>query len=243
MELTFEIGDRFQPKGHALAYFKVLGDEQSILATYLIIPPVKLDLAKYIPPMLAGRIPHLDPGDLAAIAIPPIAEPVGGYDELRELAEAREDDLIYAGVVDASRPDNILLAANEAARLYAKIYSERPQPASKDEMLTVRDVLYSLMSERDKLSEMAKLAGKLRYALEGDDTSLVQETVQEMQALGRLLPEKYKIDQLIDACKIPGEKGNRLAALYIDRCYRLCNEEYVELARIDAQINELRSGS
>ncbi len=243
MELIFELGNNLQPKGHALAYFRSSSDA-NILATYLIVPPIRLDLTKYIPPMFAGKIPDVDAADLSSVAIPPIAEAIGSYQELQELAEMRDDDLIYAGTVDASRPDSILLAANEAARLYAEMYAKRPQAIkAAEEELRVQDVLYSLMGERDKLGEMAKLVGKLRYALDGEDTNLVEETIREMRLLGHLLPEKYKIDELIEVCKTPGEKGGRLATLYIDRCYRLSNEEDAELAKIEAEIKELQSTS
>lgn len=240
MELVFEIGDSLRPRGHALAYFRS-SSNSTILATYLIVPPIRLDLTKYLPPMFAGKVPDADAANLTSVAIPPIPEVVESYEELQQMAEARDDDLIYLGTIDVSRPDNMLLAANEAARLYAKMYAERPRPVEVEEELRVQDVLYSLMGERDKLGEIAKLTGKLRYAVDGNDATLIQETIHEIRVLGRLLPEKYRIDELIQVCKTPGEKGRKLATLYIDRCYRLCNEEYAELTKIEAEIKRLKS--
>jgi hypothetical protein len=54
------------------------------------------------------------------------------------------------------------------------------------------------------------------------------------------LPEKYRIEDLLEAARTPGDKGGKLAALYVDRCYRLSSEEYAETARIEAEIRALQ---
>ena len=56
MELTFERGDASRPAGHALLYFTT-GMPERVLATYLVVPPVELNLAKYMPPMFAASLP------------------------------------------------------------------------------------------------------------------------------------------------------------------------------------------
>ncbi|MBI2955465.1 MAG: hypothetical protein HYY30_14215 [Chloroflexi bacterium] len=241
MGLVFEIGSQTLPKGHALVYFRSASAYTTILATYVVVPPIRLDLSKYIPPMFAAKATDPDTANLPFVAIPPIPEPVDSYEWLRDLTEMRDDDLVFAGTADTSRPDTVMLAVNQAAREYGQLYTQRSQPTKAQDELSVQDVLFSLMSEPDRLGEIAKLTGKLRYAMGGNDTGLIRETVREMRALGQLLPEKYKIDELIEAAQIPGEKGTRLAALYIDRCYRLSNEEYSELARVEAEIKVLKS--
>ena len=60
MDLTFERGDPSRPCGHALLYFTT-GSPERVLATYLVIPPIALNLAKYMPPMFAANLP-LDRG-------------------------------------------------------------------------------------------------------------------------------------------------------------------------------------
>lgn len=241
MDLTFEHGNAQQPKGHALAYFRSSSDYSAILATYLIVPPVRLDLTKYIPPMFAEKMPEAEAANLSTFAIPPIPEEIDSFEHLVEMAQARDDDLVFAGTVDASRPDSLLLAANEAARRYAQLYAERSQVAAPKQELLVQDVLYSLMGERELLGEIAKLTGKLRYAVEGGDHDSAQDTAQEMRAIARHLHEKYRIEELLEAAQIPGNKGGQLAALYVDRCYRLSSEDYTETARIEAEIKALQN--
>ena len=52
MEITFDRGNAQQPKGHALAYFRVSTEPDKVYAAYVIILPVKADFAKYVPPFL-----------------------------------------------------------------------------------------------------------------------------------------------------------------------------------------------
>ena len=54
MDLSFEIGDRNFPKGHALLYFvDSLGDWY---ATYIVLLPVTVDVSKYVPPFLMNQV-------------------------------------------------------------------------------------------------------------------------------------------------------------------------------------------
>ena len=54
MNLQFRRGAADRPRGHALAYFEA--PDGRLYATYLVIPPIQIDLAKYMPPMFAGQI-------------------------------------------------------------------------------------------------------------------------------------------------------------------------------------------
>ncbi len=53
MDLIFDQGNQAQPRGHAILYYRS-GNE--ILATYMVILPLKVDFAKYIPPVLASQV-------------------------------------------------------------------------------------------------------------------------------------------------------------------------------------------
>lgn len=241
-QLDFEIGSVQKPRGHALIYFGSSTDPQSVVATYVIVPPISFDLTKYIPPMIANRMPQIDPTSMQFVPLPPLPETVESHEYLRKLAEARGDDLVYGGVIDSTQLENSLLVAGEACREYAaRCHDYFAGFASQGEELNVNEVLYGLMGERDKLGELAKLVGKLRYAIDGNDSRSMDETVREMRVLGRLLPPKFRVDDLIRSAQQPGDKGGKLAALYLDRCYRIASEDYRDLEQIDRRIQVLES--
>ena len=60
-----------------------------------------------------------------------------------------------------------------------------------------------------------------------------------METLGRHLGEKFRIEDLINAALTPGLLASRLSALYTERCYKLCDEDYMEVARIEDEIEKL----
>lgn len=244
MNLVFDIGTAEKAKGHALIYFRNSRSPRSLLATYVIVLPVAFDISKYVPPMLASRIPQIKAEASSFVPLPPVPESVESYESLKALAELRDDDLVCAGDVDASAIDSALTALSQAAQDYANLYQDHlshSAPATPHGDLDVKEVLYSLMSERDKLSELAKLTGKLRYAVEGNDRAQVDETVQEMEILARFLPEKYQIKNLIKMAQLTEPKGSKLAELYLDRCYKISDEEYAAIEQIDRTIRQLES--
>src|SRR5512146_3193245 len=104
MDLTFERGERDKPKGHALLYFRNPANQGEVLASYLVVPPVPLDLSKYMPPLFAGNIPQSQLQPVSAIPLPPVPEVVESRAYLQQLAEARDDDLVYGGTLD---PDDV----------------------------------------------------------------------------------------------------------------------------------------
>jgi|DewCreStandDraft_5_1066085.scaffolds.fasta_scaffold00111_99 hypothetical protein len=241
MDLTFDIGDPQAPRGHALLYFRS-PDGRKIMATYLIALPIVIEPTKYVPPIFAGRLPAAVE-KVTATALPPLPEEVESYEHLRRLAEARHDDLIDGGEVAPEQLDRLLYGAQEAAHEYAQLYQryiERlPEPAREPEP-DEDQVRYLLMSERERLEELSRLTGTLRYAVEGRDSRLMAETVRRMQMLARYLPEKYRVNELIAAAQEPGERGTRLSALFLDRSFKLCNERYEELPALEQQIRELQ---
>ncbi|MCL5108396.1 MAG: hypothetical protein M1401_05965 [Chloroflexi bacterium] len=246
MDLDFERGSSAEPKGHALIYFRTPQDPSAVLASYLIIPPVPMNLARYMPPMFAAGMPAQGVQALGAVPLPPVPEAFAdGRGALARLAEARGDDLLDGGTLDPEDAQRGLLLVSEAARQYQQLYEDylRRLPAPELEeagTVDVSDVLFSLMTERQRLGELAKLAGKLRYAVEGRDARQVAETAREMEALGKHVPEKYRVGEVIAAAQEPGQRGERLSQLYIDRCYRLAEEDYAGLRQIEEEIKKLR---
>lgn len=251
MPLTFERGDPDQPRGHAVLYYRASGQ---ILATYVIVLPLTVDFAKYVPPIMASQVKASGLEEFSAFAIPPIPEEVQGYELLEELASRRGDDLVYDGEVAA---DDFLEAAqrvNDAVQEYSRLYQEAGQRAggpvqidasagADSSELSVDEVMFSLMSDKDRLGEMGKLVGKLQFALEGADTRLASETEQEMRALGRYLPENYRIDTIIDTASRPGENGAQLLQLYLERCYKLADEDYLGLQKVDEAIRGMQQSN
>src|SRR5579875_2173090 len=99
MDLTFERGNPERPAGHAILYFTT-GAPERVLATYLVIPPIALNLMKYMPPMFAANMPMAGNMDTAhPVPLPPVPEEVPGRGYLSQLAETRGDDLVYGGNV------------------------------------------------------------------------------------------------------------------------------------------------
>lgn len=248
MDLHFERGDAATPRGHALIYFENRARADETVATYLVVLPISIELSKYVPPMLAARLPLGEIKSLAAVPLPPIPEAVESRAFVRHLAELRDDDLIDGGSIDVGDLERSVALTGEIAQTYHTLYEAglraRPVPAAEPEPTTsldVNDVLYNLLSEQQKLAELAKLAGQLRYAVNGNDQKQVAEISADMEHLGRYLPAKYQVDQFIAAARQNGERGQHLAELYLERCFRLANEDYAAVAESDHSIERLRN--
>ena len=247
MTLYFLKGDPDNPVGHALLYFTNTEDGGSIYATYLVVPPIKIELAKYMPPMFASNVSLSDVQSVSAIPLPPVPERVESLSHLEALAASRDDDLINGGSVNASDVERMLLATSEAAQDYLGLYNSRPpipdpvaeleSPSSEGD---ADDLLIRLMSDKDKLGEISRLTGSMRYAIEGNDQTSADQLRSQMENLGRHLGEKFRIQELIKAALTPGILASRLSALYTERCYRLCEEDYLEVARIEGEIERLQ---
>ncbi|MBI2940738.1 MAG: hypothetical protein HYY04_09910 [Chloroflexi bacterium] len=247
MTLSFERGQAAEPKGHAILYFRDRANPERLAATYLVSLPIEMQLARYIPPMFAARMPAPEMQGLTVVPLPPIPETVPGHAHLARLAAARDDDLLDGGVADLGAPEQLLVATADVAQRYHQLYTtylERYAPADEaptetEPELDVQEVLLSLMGEQDRVAEVAKLVGRLRYAVEGHDQRQIAETVGELRRLGKYLSEKYRLGALIAAATQPGPTGQRLAELHVERCYRLRNEDYDALQRIEAEIRAL----
>ena len=259
MDITFERGDPHRPKGHALLYFRVSTEPDKVYATYIVTLPVKADLAKYVPPFLASHLGNLPLNDFSAFAMPPMPEPVDSYQELERLSQLRDDDLVFGTSMFSFDLPRMMEAVTEAVQAYFQLYSDavgslgvgQLEPAaepvsleaetSDDRALGVNEVLFGLMSERDKLGELSQLLGKLRFALEGQDSDGAGEASEEINTLARHLPEEFQITSLLAVAQDISQKGSRLAQLYLDRCFRLSDGDLSTAQSLEEQIRTLQA--
>jgi len=206
-------------------------------------------VSKYVPPFLINQVGDLGATDLTAFAFPPAPERLGTYSALTELAATRDDDILFAGTLNASDVPSAMMSVNEAVQQYADMYTrvmgipeqEPEEDTEEDTGLGVSEVIYALMSETDRLGELTKLVGRLRFATEGSDAGLIAEAEAEIKVLAGHLPDNHGIARLIEAVKSSDEDGAELADLYLRRCYHLVQEEYVKLGQLDEQIRVLES--
>jgi hypothetical protein len=246
MRASFERGDASAPRGHALVYVRDSYDPAVIRASYLIVAPIEMDFAKYIPPMFAGQLAGMMPSGPAALPLPPIPEPVESLAWLERLAEARDDDLLDGGRVDCSSPQQLMMLMAELAGEYATLWTQRaaqlnrpPEQASAAEpaaLPDVEDLLVSVMTDSEKVGRLAKLAGNLRYAVEVSDAYLDGEVSVQIERVGRHLPDSYRVADLLAAARQSGPTGARLLSLHVERCYKLAAGEYADLERLDREI-------
>ncbi len=245
MAFTFERGSEDNPRGHALIYFQSSQDAGELLATYLVVLPIQVDVSKYVPPFLMNQIGEVGAKELSAFAFPPAPELVSGMDYIESLAKAREDDIIFGGTISTMDVTSLLGTVNEAVGWYADLCSdptEQPgalEDSADDDGLSVNDVLYGLMSDQDKLSELTRLVGRLRDAVGSGDLDLAGETRTEIMALGRHLPDSHQVSRLAEAASSGGENASQLASLYLQRCFHLMSEEYVQLGQVEEDIRVL----
>ncbi len=259
MDITFERGDPGRPKGHALLYFRVNTEPDKVYATYIVTLPVKSDLSKYVPPFLASHLGNLPLSDFSAFAMPPVPEPLDSYEELERMSRTRDDDLVYGTSMFSFDLPRMMEAVTEAVQAYSQLYADRlggrgalegepaglaeseSEPASQDDSYSVNEVLFGLMSERDKLSELSKLLGKLRFAVEGADSHSADDAAEEISTLARHLPEEFQVPALLAVAKDTSQKGSRLAQLYLDRCFRLSDGDVGSARDLEVQIQSLEA--
>ena len=262
MNLAFDKGDPSRPKGHALIYFRVTTEPDKVYATYIVTLPVKSDLSRYVPPFLATHLGSVPLSEFSAFAMPPVPEPVDSYQELEELSQLRDDDLVYGDSMFSFDLPRMMEAVTEAVQEYSRIYGEHldaqgtavppPPPAAaipaeeaatEDTSYQVNEVLFSLMSEGDKLTELSRLLGKLRFAQEGEDPGMVNETTAEISSLARYLPDEFQVANMLAAAQDSSQRGARLAQLYLDRCFRLSAGDAGTASDLEEEIQSLEDQS
>jgi hypothetical protein len=249
--LTFRAGDPDRPRGHAFLYFRDGDDPDVIWATYLVVAPIQMDLGKYIPAAFASQLAgQLSAAGPSAYPLPPVPEKIdGGLAHLERLASLRGDDLLDGGTLRMNDPLFALQPVSDVGTQYAESCTrfvasepmvELSEPESKAGASSVDDLLLQVMPDREKVGRLARLTGTLRYAVDGGDSRLADETVDEMQRVARSLPDKYRPLELIDAARSSDKRASRLAELYLERCYKLADEDYAAMAALDSQIEELK---
>ncbi len=256
--LTFRAGDPDRPRGHALLYFRDADDPDVAWATYLVVAPIQMDLGKYIPAafatQLAGQLTSASP---SAYPLPPVPEKIeGGLAWLERVASVRGDDLLDGGTLRMSDPLYALQPVSDVGTQYAeactRYLAEAPALAesapasgasSGSSGVDVDDLLMQVMPDSEKVGRLARMAGTLRYAVEGGDARLVDETVGDMERVARHLADKYRSTELIAAARSADTYSAQLAQLLIERCYRLVEEDYAALAELDAKIDALQGPS
>ena len=252
-KLNYDRGDPKRPSGHAFLYFGGQGDPQ-VVATYIVVPPISLDLGKYMPPILASSLGTAGLGaQTSFLPIPPVPEPVE-IGQIVGLAELRDDDILSGGPQGIGDVTALLSLVVEIGDAYAQAYRDsivseprpepeaQPEPSEQADSPQVRAMLYTAQPERDRLEELARQVGALRYGLEVGDATAIEAALGEMRAIGLSLPDKYRAAELVDAAQRPDAPSLRLAQLYLDRGFKLCSENYDELPPIEAEIALLTAG-
>ena len=247
MDIVFEKGSSEEPKGHALIYFRSSADPSELWGSYLVILPIAVDVSKYVPPFLMNQV---SPMDLSAFAFPPAPERIEGQSFLEQLAEKRSDDVLFCGTIDPADVAAGMMSVNEVVQRYSQMCSalmpaQAPaagEPSAEEDLgLSVNEVMYGLMADNDKLSELTKLVGRLRYAAESGEEALAREAEVDINLLASHLPENHQVTRLIEVAKAGGNRGVRLADLYLQRCFHLTHEAYVKLGQVEDEIRTLES--
>ncbi len=263
MSIHFLRGDAQTPRGHAIFVARSTSNPRVVYCTYCIVPPIPMSLAKYLPPMFAAQISPEELGEagssMKGMPIPPMLEEGKTMEQLELLAERRGDDLCDIGTVSGQDQGIRLQMAATSCEEYGQLYekyissfgnsSASPSPFSIDTHTTAPtslddmdadELLLQTMSDRQKLAELGKLVGMARYALDGHDTAQLQESQQRMQRISDRLADKYRSTQLVVAAIDPNPRGAQLAGLYLNRAYKLLDEEYAEIPNIERAIRELQ---
>jgi hypothetical protein len=172
------------------------------------------------------------------------------FDLARMMETATEAVQVYSALCSDLLAMNSTLAEGAAAAISEELRetlqappAPEPEPEPEEEQdnsLNVNEVLFSFMSESDKLSELSKLLGRMRFAVDGSDQATADEVGAEITVLARHLPENFKVGDLLEAAKDNSERSSQLAKLYIDRCFRLSAGEEIAATELDAQIQLLK---
>ena len=110
---------------------------------------------------------------------------------------------------------------------------------------TLNNLLYEFMSRADRLSELSRLVGKLRFASEQwegfYDKAMIEEVEAEILLLSTYLPDNYRIMEVVQSAKLWNDSGSVLTQLYLDRCHKLYENNYVEVQQIEEKIRWIES--
>ncbi|MBN19399.1 MAG: hypothetical protein CL758_08010 [Chloroflexi bacterium] len=249
MDLIFERGNEAECKGHSILYFRDSNDQDEIWATYIVLLPITVEVSKYVPPFLMNQVSDIGANDLSAFAFPPAPEKIESREHLDVIAKIRSDDILYGGVFDSKDIQSGMLLVNEAVQKYADFYdldivfenSIDYIVDSDNSKLDVNNVIYEFMSTNDKLSELTKMIGRLRFAIEGKEKALAEEAENDIESLSKHLPTEYEVAKITNAAKSSDAFGSKLTDLWLKRCFHLTQQEFVEIGQIDEEIKRLES--
>ena len=247
MDLTFDRGDSQTPKGHALVYFPVTSEPDNVYATYVVVLPIDIDFAKYVPPFLASHLGTMPLKDISAFSLPPVPEQMDSYERLHHLAEMRDDDLIQASTVSSFDLPEMMQLVNDVVQHYAQLWSDfikaspSTLPEKAEASLQVNEVMYTFMSGKDKVEELAKLISKLHFAIEGNDQQMISDAEEEVRLISRYLPQEYQIADLLQAATDSSKSSSQLAHLYLQRCYKLSDGDSDGARDLEHQIESLKT--
>jgi hypothetical protein len=260
MDMRFLHGNPQAPKGHAIFFARSTIDPRVIFCTYCIVPPTPLSLAKYLPPWMAAQLPAEELRDAANVnvmPIPPMLEEGSSLEHLQMLADRRDDDLCDIGTINPRDEGARMQKVAEGCQEYGQLYlsytmtfdqgssavpvAEIDEASSPLDDLDAEELLIQTMTDRERLTELGKLVGMARYALEGHDNDLLQDTKRQMQRIAGRLADKYRTYDLTNAAMDASERGARLAELYLERGFKLLDEEYADIPGIERAIKELQN--
>ncbi len=250
MALDFRRGNPDTPVGHAIVYFSDSSDPGKTGATYIMILPISVDVAKYVPPFLSGHLEAMGSSDVSGFAFPPAPEPVEDEGFIERIAELRGDDLIFGGSGNLEDTPDLMSRVGEMVAEYHLAYQESvgkwqeaPNKTDATSVSEIDEVMYDMMGEADLLGEMSTLVGRLRYASEGRDKATIDESVARLLAIGKRLPDNRKIDRIVAAATDLDDKSADLIRLYVDRAYALLREDYRRVGVLDGQIADGDEGA
>src|SRR5438105_3167341 len=173
MTIRFLRGDFQAPKGHAIFIARSTANPNIVLATYCVVPPTPLSLAKYLPSFLASQLSPEDLQDatnVPVMPIPPMLEEGSTLEHLQVLADRRDDDLVDLGSInprdDGARMQLVAQGCQEYGQYYvsyaanfAKLAFVEPaeeESAPLDD-LDAEELLIQTMTDRERLAELSKL--------------------------------------------------------------------------------------
>src|SRR5258708_24435428 len=172
-----------------------------------------LPRAKFPPSLMASHFPPEDleeARNVPVMPIPPMLEEGSTLERLQMLAERRDDDMCEIGTInpkdEGARMQLVAQGCQEYGQLYvnyASTFAQTPflapvedeAPLALDDM-DAEELLIQTMTDRQRLTELGKLVGVARYALEGHNAQLLQDTRQRMRRIASPLAAQYRITEL-----------------------------------------------
>src|SRR6266705_4062848 len=125
MTIRFLRGDFQAPKGHAIFIARSTANPNIVLATYCVVPPTPLSLAKYLPSFLASQLSPEDLQDatnVPVMPIPPMLEEGSTLERLQMLADRRDDDVCDIGTVNPKDEGARMQLVAQGCQEYGQFY-------------------------------------------------------------------------------------------------------------------------